>query len=108
MGLGPERLPPSRLLQTEMRSRYQRTSALGHNTIVIDNSCQPRAARASIIREAFEEQLSLVVIDLSTAYPGTVSVSRGFTLINRLHVLIVDEIVSDTSLPILCGSCPSG
>jgi hypothetical protein len=33
------------------------------------------------------------VIDLSRAYPNAVSVLRGFALIDRRHVLIVDEIV---------------
>jgi hypothetical protein len=38
------------------------------------------------------------VMDLSMAYPSAVSALRGFALIDRRHVLIVDEIVPKASL----------
>ena len=37
-------------------------------------------------------------MDLSTAYPSAASAGRGFALIDRQHVLIVDEIVPKARL----------
>jgi hypothetical protein len=76
-----------------MRSSYYRTSTIGHNTIVIDGQSQPPTSRAVITSIRFADKFSVVVMDLSTAYPSAVSASRGFALIDRRHVLIVDEIV---------------
>jgi hypothetical protein len=92
MDLGPDDYGLPGYFKPEMRSRYYRTSTVGHNTIVINGECQPRDARAAITHESFEETISYVVIDLSRAYPSAVSALRGFALIDRRHVLIVDEI----------------
>jgi hypothetical protein len=91
--LGPDDYNLPDYFKPAMRSRYYRTSTIGHNTIVIDGACQPVDARAAIVRTSFGGSVSCVVIDLSMAYPGTVSALRGFALIDRRHVLIVDEIV---------------
>jgi Heparinase II/III-like protein len=93
MDLGPDDYNLPGYFKPEMRTRYYRTSTIGHNTIVIDGECQPATARAAIVRTSFGEKLSCVVMDLSAAYPATVSALRGFALINRRDVLIVDEIV---------------
>jgi hypothetical protein len=63
-----------------------------YNTIVINGECQPPTARAVITHESLGEEISFVVMDLSAAYPSAVSALRGFALIDRRHVLIVDEI----------------
>src|ERR1700740_1499063 len=93
MDLGPDDYELGDYFEPETRARYYRTSTIGHNTIVINGECQPPTARAVITHESFEEELSLVLMDLSAAYPNAVSASRGFALIDRRHVLIVDEIV---------------
>lgn len=98
MDLGPDDYALPGYFKAEMRSRYYRTSTVGHNTIVINGDCQPPTASAEIIRESFEETISFVVIDLSRAYPSAVSALRGFALIDRRHVLIVDEIVPKARL----------
>jgi hypothetical protein len=98
MDLGPDDYGLPGYFKAEMRSRYYRTSTIGHNTIVINGECQPPDARAVIAHESFEETISYVVIDLSRAYPSAVSAVRGLALIDRRHVLIVDEIVPKTSL----------
>jgi hypothetical protein len=98
MDLGPDDYGLPGYFKPEMRSRYYRTSTIGHNTIVINGECQPPDARAVITHESFEEPISHVVIDLSRAYPSAVSALRGFALIDRQHVLIVDEIVPKKSL----------
>jgi hypothetical protein len=96
--LGPDDYGLPGYFKPEMRSLYYRTSTIGHNTIVIDGECQPPAARAVITHESFEEEISFVVMDLSMAYPSTVGALRGFALIDRRHVLIVDEIHPDGCL----------
>ncbi len=98
MDLGPDDYGLRDYFKPEMRSRYYRTSTVGHNTIVINGECQPPTARAVISHESFAEEIPFVVMDLSTAYPSTVSAFRGFALIDRRHVLIVDEIVPNASL----------
>jgi hypothetical protein len=98
MDLGPDDYELPDYFGPEMRSRYYRTSTVGHNTIVINGECQPPTARAVITGESFEEEISFVVMDLSMAYPNTVTALRGFALIDRCHVLIVDEIVPNSSL----------
>jgi hypothetical protein len=96
--LGPDDYGLPGYFKAEMRSRYYRTSTIGHNTIVIDGECQPPHARAVITHESLEKNISYVVIDLSRAYPSAVSALRGFALIDRRHVLIVDEIVPKARL----------
>ena len=96
--LGPDDYELPDYFRPEMRSRYYRTSTVGHNTIVINGECQPPTARAVITGESFEEEIAFVVMDLSMAYPNTVTALRGFALIDHRHVLIVDEIVPNTSL----------
>jgi hypothetical protein len=90
--LGPDDYELPDYFKPEMRSRYYRTSTIGHNTIVINGECQPHDARSVIIRERFGDAVSFVVMELSRAYPSAVSALRGFALIDRQHVLIVDEI----------------
>jgi hypothetical protein len=96
--LGPDDYELPDYFKPEMRCRYYRTSTIGHNTIIINGECQPPTARAVITRERFAEDISFVVIDLSRAYPHAVSALRGFALIARRHVLIVDEIVPNGCL----------
>jgi len=98
MDLGPDDYELPGYFEPEMRSRYYRTSTIGHNTIVINSECQPPTAAAVITYERFDEKISFVVLDLSAAYPSTVRARRGFALIDREHVLIVDEIVPKTRL----------
>jgi hypothetical protein len=98
MDLGPDDYNLPGYFTPEMRSRYYRTSTLGHNTIVINGECQPPAACASITRQSLEARTPIVVMDLSAAYPKTISALRGFALIDGQHVLIVDEIVPSECL----------
>ena len=98
MDLGPDNYGLPGYFTPEMRSRYYRTGTVGHNTLVIDGQCQPHTARAVIARATFGAEISLVVMDLSAAYPGAARVLRGFALIDRRHVLVVDEIVPKESL----------
>jgi hypothetical protein len=98
--LGPDNYGLPDYFTPEMRSRYYRTSTIGHNTIVIDGQCQPHTARAPIARTSFRAGIALVVIDLSRAYPSAARALRGFALIDRRHVLIVDEIVPTEDQPL--------
>jgi hypothetical protein len=93
MDLGPDDYDLPGYFTPEMRARYYRTGTIGHNTIVINGQCQPHDARADILFTHFGDMLAVIVVDLSAAYPDTVSAQRGFALIDRRDVLVVDEIV---------------
>ena len=96
--LGPDDYNLPGYFTPAMRSRYYRTSTIGHNTIVVDSKCQPHSGRAVNVDENFAADLAVVVMDLSAAYPSTASALRGLALIARRHVLVVDEIVPEASL----------
>ena len=92
MDLGPDDYDLAGYFEPQARSQYYRTSTIGHNTIVIDGRCQPATAHARIAGIDLTAALPSVVIDLATAYPSAVGAARGFALLDRRHVLIVDEI----------------
>jgi len=98
MDLGPDDYNLPDYFSPEARSRYYRTSTLGHNTIVINGECQPLTASAVITRQRLTGTTPFLVMDLSTAYPSAASALRGYALIDRRHVLIVDEIVPKETL----------
>jgi len=74
------------------RFRYYRTATIGHNTLVINRQNQPLGIETEIVGFAATPELSLAVVDLTAAYPDCLRVRRGFALIERRHVLIVDEV----------------
>lgn len=92
MDLGPDDYDLPDYFKPDMRACYYRTSTIGHNTLVINGTCQPYDARAEIIRDGLGEKIPFVVMNLSTAYPNAAKVLRGFALIDGRHVLIADEI----------------
>ncbi len=96
--LGPDNYHLPDYFNPEARSRYYRTSTLGHNTIVIDGQSQPPTGRAFIVCAEFEPGLSRVVLDMTLAYPGCTRSRRGFALIDGRHVVIVDEITAGRPL----------
>jgi hypothetical protein len=96
--LGPDDYHLCHYFDPEARSRYYRTSTLGHNTIVIDGQSQPATGRAFIVHKEFEPSLSRVVLDMTLAYPGCRRSRREFTLIDGRHVVIVDEILPSRPL----------
>lgn len=74
------------------RFRYYRTATIGHNTLVINRQNQPLGVETEIVAFAATPELALAVVDLTAAYPDCLRVRRGFALIERQHVLIVDEV----------------
>jgi len=76
----------------DRRFRYYRTGTIGHNTLVIDGWNQPLDIQAEIVAFAATLDLAIAVVDLTAAYPDCLRLRRGFALIDRRHVLIVDEI----------------
>jgi Heparinase II/III-like protein len=91
--LGPDDYHLPDYFDPEARSRYYRTSTLGHNTIVIDGQSQPPTGRAFIVHTQFEPSLSRIVLDMTLAYPGCRRARRGYALIDGRHVVITDEIM---------------
>jgi hypothetical protein len=80
------------------RFTYYRTSTIGHNTLLINGRNQPLECETTIIEFASDPEMAIAVIDLSPAYPDALRVQRGFALINRRDVLIVDEITPRKTL----------
>ncbi len=76
----------------DRRFRYYRTGTIGHNTLVIDGWNQPLEIQTEIVAFAATPDLAVAVVDLTGAYPDCLRVRRGFALVNRRDVLIVDEI----------------
>ena len=74
------------------RFRYHRTGTIGHNTLVINGQNQPLGVQTEIVGFAATPELAVAVVDLTGAYPDCLRVRRGFALIERQHVLIVDEV----------------
>lgn len=86
-------------LQSGQRFTYYRTSTIGHNTLLVNGANQALEIEAKIVAFSSTPDLSTVVVDLTPAYPDCVSVRRGFALIQRQHVLIVDEFTTRRPLP---------
>lgn len=87
-------------LESGQRFTYYRTSTIGHNTLLVNGANQALGIEAKIIAFTSTPALSTAVVDLTPAYPNCVSVRRGFALIQRQHVLIVDEITTRGPLPV--------
>jgi heparinase II/III-like protein len=78
-------------MELDKRFRYYRTGTIGHNTLLIDGENQPLDVQTEIVAFAARLDLVVAVVDLTAAYPKCLRLRRGFALINRRHVLIVDE-----------------
>lgn len=87
-------------LKDGQRFTYYRTSTIGHNTLLVDGRNQTMEIDAKIIFFEPSPTLTRAVIDLTPAYPDCLSVQRGFALIDRQHVLIVDEIRTRSTVPV--------
>ena len=77
---------------TGQRFTYYRTSTIGHNTLLVNGRNQPIECETDIIEFASDPEMAIAIVDLSPAYPDALRVQRGFALIDRRDVLIVDEI----------------
>jgi len=77
---------------TGQRFSYYRTGTIGHNTLLINGRNQPLECETDVIEFGSDPQKSVALVDLSAAYPDTLRVQRGFALIERRDVLIMDEI----------------
>jgi Heparinase II/III-like protein len=76
----------------DQRFRYYRTGTIGHNTLLVNGQNQPLDVQTDVVAFAATLDLVIAVADLSAAYPDCLRVRRGFALIRRRHVLIVDEV----------------
>ena len=74
------------------RFTYYRTSTIGHNTLLINGRNQPLGCETDIIEFGYDPQKSMTLVDLTAAYPDALRVQRGFFLIERRDVLIIDEV----------------
>lgn len=86
------------------RWTYYRLRTEGQNTLVINGENQNPRAPAPIIGFGSSPQNGWAVADMTKAY-GDVKgkVLRGMALLNRAHILVQDEIESDTPVDVLWG-----
>ncbi|MBV8534531.1 MAG: heparinase II/III family protein, partial [Alphaproteobacteria bacterium] len=88
-------------LKSGERFTYYRTSTVGHNTLIVNGRNQAMGIEAKVVGFEASPGLTWAVIDLSPAYPDCLSVWRGVALIDRQHVLIVDEIRPGSPIPVM-------
>jgi Heparinase II/III-like protein len=74
------------------RFGYYRLATAGQNTLLIDETNQSPKARARTIAFDPDAAFARGVVDLSPAYPAARTVVRGFALMERRAVAVVDEI----------------
>ena len=87
--------------RTDLRFTCYRAGTVGHNTLVVNGGNQALEVEAKIVAFAATPALAMTVLDLTAAYAGDcTTVRRGFALIDRKHVLIVDELTTRGSLPV--------
>lgn len=87
--------------RTDQRFAYYRAGTRGHNTVVVNGANQALETEAKIVAFASTPALAMAVLDLTAACPGCLSARRGFALVGRRHVLIVDEIRTRDALPVV-------
>ena len=84
----------------KQRWTYYRMRAEGHNTLVLNPAAEPDqdpAAAARIVRYDAKPDRAFAIADLTSAYAKQArKVTRGLALLQRQHVLVQDEVQSDT------------
>jgi hypothetical protein len=79
------------------RFTYYRAATVGHNTITIDGANQDPKAVAKIVSFSSTPDEAFGVMDLGAAYGGSAAqAKRGIALLNRMHVMVQDEIETNT------------
>ncbi len=84
----------------KQRFTYYRLRTEGHNTLLLDGKNQDPRAKAPLVAFRSTPDRAFAIADLSAAYrpAGAKRVWRGVALLNRTHVLVVDEI--ETAQPV--------
>ncbi|MBI5834985.1 MAG: heparinase II/III family protein [Armatimonadetes bacterium] len=86
------------------RWNYYRLRTEGQNCLVIDGQNQNTAAKAPIVAFHTTPTYARAVVDLSAAYPMARRVQRGYALLGRRDVLLVDEIEADQPVAAVWGA----
>jgi hypothetical protein len=82
------------------RFTYYRTGTVGHNTLLVNNRNQQLEIEADFKAFRSTRDLAIAVLDLTTAYADVDAAARGFALIDRRHVVIVDEFTPTREAPV--------
>lgn len=90
LDLGPDDYALPGYFDRPQRFAYFRTSSAGHNLLLADGANQSPDARGTM-RFHVASDLAVAVIDAGAAYPG-LRHRRGFAMVERNTVVIVDEI----------------
>lgn len=78
------------------RFTYYRTGTAGHNTLLVNKRNQQVEVDAKFVAFRSTPDLAIAVLDLTTAYADVDAAFRGFALVDRRHIVIVDEFVPTT------------
>jgi Heparinase II/III-like protein len=73
------------------RFTYYRTGTAGHNTLLVNNRNQQLEIEAPFKAFHSTRELAIAVLDLTAAYADVNAAARGFAMVDRRHVVIVDE-----------------
>ncbi|MCC7493310.1 MAG: heparinase II/III family protein [Fimbriimonadaceae bacterium] len=86
------------------RWTYYRLMTVGQNTLLINGANQPPRAKAPTVAFGSTPQRAYGVVDLSAAYPLCREVRRGFALLDRRDVLVVDELTAAEPVTVEWGA----
>lgn len=82
--------------QDSERWTVLRYSNFFHSTLTVDNELQKVDANATIVKSSDNEQFRNTVLDISSAYSGSLkSALRGIAIEDNNHVIVRDEIIND-------------
>ncbi len=81
------------------RYGYYRTGSRGQNLFMPDGLNQDLRARASIVHFDPTPDDACAILDLDAAWPAQAAARRGIALVERRHVVIIDEAERREALP---------
>ena len=86
------------------RWTYYRLKTEGQNCLVIDGKNQLTSAKAPVLAFDSRPEAARGVVDLSAAYPMAKRAQRGYALLARRDVLLVDEIEAEQPVDVVWGA----
>ena len=85
----------------EKRWSFYRAGTIGHNTLLLNGENQSRDGNAPLLAYSSTHARAFGVTDLTSAYPAARRVWRGIALLDRVNVLVEDEIESEEPVEVV-------
>ncbi len=95
LDLGPDDYALPGYFDRKQRYAYFRNASPSHNIVLAGGASQALEAKAPIVLFRSTPRFAAAVVDLDAAYPG-VAHRRGFAMVDRDTIVIVDEIAPQT------------